>query len=255
MTQLYRNIDLVQVNVKAGVQDYFLPKNVEWAKVMVDKLVICAPGSVGNVSPIDGVTNVMTYTDLLAADLYFDLYTADSKQICHGLHAISLLNNNNYVMEINAQLSRELSMLHFGVMPTQDSCLLLYVFSKGEEKIDIEPSKKNVTLHFHLGASQKMTLREVINTYVHASGEKVRGVTFYSAYSAPLYITLRDHQLTYFVNSVHSELMRPDLFGIGGAPDTQLQPFRLDSVDVDFDYSFIQNATASDEDVVMTIEY
>ena len=254
MTPLYKNIDLVQVNVQAGVQDYFFPKNVAWAKKSVDKIVICAPVS-SCISPLDGVTPVMSYTDVLAADLYFDLYSAAEQQICHGLHAINLLNNNNYAITVGTQLSRELSQIHFGAAPAQDCCLLLYVFTDTKKVVDWDESKKNVTLNFTLAANARMTLREVINTYVHASGEKVRGVTMYNPYNAPLYLTLRDHDLTYYINSVHSELMRPDLHGSGGAPDTQLTPFRMDSVDVDFDYSFVQNACASDIDVIMTIEY
>ena len=255
MNQLFRNIDLVVIPIKAGTADYFLPKNVDWAAKPIDKIVICAPSVSGELSPIDGITPVMTYADVLAADLYIDLYSASEETICHGLHVSNMMHNNNYSLTIGQTISRDLSQLHFANAPVQDACLLLYVFTDTKEDLDAEPSKKNITLRFPMAANERLTMRYVINTYVHAPGEKVRGISMYNPYNAPTYLTLRDHELTYFINSVHSELMRPDLYGAGGAPDTQLQPFLLDCLDVDFDHSFIQNASANPIDVVMTIEY
>ena len=255
MTPLYRNIDLVVLNIKAGTQDYFLPKMVDWANVIVDKLVICAPLLSNELSPIDGVTPVMPYADMVQSNLYVDLYDSDEQIICHGLHVSGLIHNNNFEIPIGKKLSRDLSQLHFATAPENDACILIYVFSKTNYVLDIEPSKRNVTIQFPMQADEKLSLRYIVNTYVHASGEKVRGITMYNAYASPVYVTLRDHDLTYFINSVHSELMRPDLYGNGGAPDTQLMPFRLDSLDIDFDYSFVRNACASAISVIMTVDY
>lgn len=38
--KLYKNIDIVQINLKAGVREYFLPKNVSWFDKVVERIVV-----------------------------------------------------------------------------------------------------------------------------------------------------------------------------------------------------------------------
>ena len=110
------------------------------------------------------------------------------------------------------------------------------------------------TERFPLAANAQITFQEIINTYIHALPAKVRAISCWDAEQNPAYMTLRDHQLTYILRDVHTELCRPQMVG-ESAEKTQVHPFYVDNIDIDFDYSFIRNATSSGNIQTLTFEF
>lgn len=251
MIKLYKNIDLVQINIKAGQEEYLFPKNVAWANKVIDKIILCAPQT-ACLSPIDGTTHVLTRSEI--KDLYFSLYDGKENEIVHSLHFTNLLHTNNHPIEINNALSLNMSRLDFSKAPTTYGCILLYVFYSSKLSEDFVQPTQNITVTFPLAANEKKSWREIIDTYVHAQYLKVKGIQVWGAATNPAYLTLRDHSLDYIINSVHTELCRPQTVG-ATAENTQLHPFYLDSMDIDFDYSFITNASATGNTQTITIEF
>ena len=253
MTTLYRNISLVQIPIKQGVVEYRWPKNVDWAGERIDKILLATPIANTVLSPVDGQTHVLTEAQLRGA-LYFDLYNNRDQELALGLYYQQLLASNNYPVEINETLSLRQSRLFFTQAPTVDGCLLLYVFWGSKHDENHEPARNSVTVHFPLGANEKLSLREIINTYVSADFKKIRGIECWGSETNPAYLTLRDKQLTYIVKSVLTSLARPQMAG-ATASTSQVQPMLFDSLDIDFDYSFIRNATATANNQTITIYY
>lgn len=252
MVELYRNVDLVQVNITAGIDEYQIRQNVAWENRKIEKIVLCAPTSTDCLSPIDGVTHVLAASEI--DNLYFDIYNSNSVEIAHNCFYTQLLHTNNHPLRINDYLSTQLSRLYFSDAPQTDGCLLLYVFYGTQEKDVYEPSRNNRTITFELAADERITFTDLISRYLHAPGKAVRGIWFKDPANNPAYITLRDHALSYNIYNVHNELMRSQMAG-ASADDCQIRPFLLDREDMDFDYSYIQNATASAQTHDIVIEY
>lgn len=242
---------MVQINIEAGVKEYQLPKNVDWAKEHIDRIVLLAP-SVSIISPIDGVTPVMTRAKL--QNMYMDIYAGDDSEIALNLAAENIMYTNNHPVEIDNTISLNLSRLTFMDEPEQDACILMYVCYGGSVVDDYEPSKQSVTINFNLGAGERLSFRDAINTYIHAPGEKVRGIAVWDPEQNPVYLTLRDHQLSYVIRSMYGGMCRPEMLGMT-AEQTQIHPLYLDSVDIDFDYSFVQNATNTPHEQTITLYY
>ena len=249
--ELYKNIDLVQINIKSGVSEYTLPKNVDWAKKKVDRLVLVAP-TASIVSPIDGITPVLTASQI--SDLYFDLYSGADKEIAQSLHYSNLLHTNNQVVRIDSELSLQLSRLFFTTAPDSDGCLLLYVFWGSKIKEDYDMPRRSVTIDVELQANERLSLREIISRTIYADGHKVRGIEIYGGEVKPSYLTLRDHQSSYIISNLYSGLARPQLQG-ATADATQLHPLLLDELDIDFEYSYVRNAVNSANTQHITIYY
>lgn len=250
-TTLYKNVDLVQIPIYEGVDEYYLPQNVSWAKEKVDKIVLCTPQN-ACVSPIDGVTPVLQRSSL--QDLYMSIFTTEDREIMHDTYCSELLHTNNYPITIGAKLNLSVCRLFFRTAPKADACILMYVFYGSKEVEDYEPAKESVTVRFPLAANAQITFQEIINTYIHALPAKVRAISCWGAEQNPAYLTLRDHQLTYILRDVHSELCRPQMVG-ESAEKTQVHPFYVDNIDIDFDYSFIRNATSSANIQTLTFEF
>ena len=72
--QIYKNIDIVQINVKRGVIEYFLPQNVDWADKVVEKIVLYASilPEAKTLSPIDGMNPILS--GLEAQNMFFDFF-------------------------------------------------------------------------------------------------------------------------------------------------------------------------------------
>lgn len=240
-TELYTNCSLVRVPIKAGVDEYYLPQNVDWANRKIDRMIICAPKAACT-DPIDGVTPVMDVATI--KDLYVNLYDAQNREIMHDVSWEQLANHNNNPIRIDAQLNLSLCRLYFTTAPAADATLLIYVFygTRTEEYYDLP--KKSVTAQFDLDADQEMTFQELINTYVHALPAKIKGIICWDSTDAPLFITLRDYALTYQMANIHTELMRPDLCNVN-AMSSQAALFLLNDLDIDFDYSHVRNAQGS----------
>lgn len=251
MAELIKNIDLVQIKISAGVDEYAFPKNVDWSGKKVDKILLCAP-TAACVSPIDGTSPVYTRSDV--ANLYFDLYDSADRELCYEASYEHFLYTNNHPLEIDSAISTQLSKLRFTTAPAKDGVLLLYVFWNTQDVPAVwdAPNKcKNVVVT--LGAGERKTFAD-LRDFIHTDFKKVRGIQVWGAESTPAYITLRDHNLEHVLNNVHVALLRPDMLGTD-AESTVLEPVRFDSLDIDFDYSFIRNATGSIENVMITLEY
>lgn len=249
--KLVRNIDLVQIPIVAGTEEYSLPRNVDWAEKSIDKILLCAPDN-ACVSPIDGVSNVYTKSDV--QDLYLDMYDNAGNTIFYEAHYENVLYTNNHALEINAQLDLQLCKLRFTTAPVSNGVLLLYVFWNTQEDEWIDEPRRSKTIAAYLPASGKIKFSELLYQFIHADGKAVRGLQIWNAENTPCYITLRDHELKHILNSVHCVMCKPPMAG-NSADDCQYTPIRFDSLDIDFDYSFIQNATSSAETVIMTFEY
>ena len=248
-TNLYRNIDLFRINVKAGVNEYYFPQNVDWAAEKIDRIAICAPET-ACVDPMDGQTPVMTLGDLVQADCFLNIYSADQREIFHAVSAEHILHLNNHPLELNSKLDLRLCSLYFKTAPEQDYTLLLYVYHDNKCVEDPDMPSRSVTVDFPLQAGEEINFREIIDTYVHALPATIKGVSFWDADQAPAYMTLREYvpkdsgRKAAILQNLHSELARPMMNG-GSAVDTQINGLLLDSIDIDFEYSHIRNCSAN----------
>lgn len=245
--KVYKNIDVVQINLKAGVREYFLPKNVDWAKKVIDKIVVYYAADAAEVSPVDRYSTIVGVD--IAKDLYIDLYTEDGREITHAISAQNLFFTNNNIIEVNSKISLQLSRLFFAQASPENGCLLLYVFYKSINIESFELPRKSVTVHFELGAQQEIALSDVIDTYIHANGHKVKGIYYWgSILDSAVFMTLRDHNYNTICKHLPLTMCRPpmgeDYYGSGAetiAETLQTNPLFLDNEDIDFANSTIIN--------------
>ena len=243
---LYRNIDLVRIPIKAGVSEYYLPQNVDWANEHIDRIAICMPENGDYLDPVDGVTPIYSNGQGDSHDAYVSLYNADEKEVMHEVYFDNLLSCNNHPVVVDDVLNLSLCRINFTQTPTADATLLVYVYWGGRVEEDYDMPNNSVTAVF----------QELINQYIHALPGRVKGITVWDAEQTPIYMTLRDHKLTYILQSVCAELARPADYVFGNtARDMQEHPLLLDNLDIDFDYSRIRNASANDIDVKLTFYF
>ena len=154
---LAKNIDVLQINIKQGVDEYYLPKNVNWQNRVIDKIVLVINNYENSTtcSPFDGVTPLITD----ASGLFFDLYSDKEECIARNLYYEQLLYINNHPLMLNCKLSLNLSRLHFATAPQADGCVLLYVFYGGEEVSDYDRPQKSITVKISLQAGEKINLQ------------------------------------------------------------------------------------------------
>ena len=250
-TELYKNCCLVRVPIRAGVEEYYLPQNVEWAAQKVDKMVICAPDQ-ACVDPIDGKTPVVDLATL--QDMYVSLYDADNREIMHDVAFEQLLHRNNNVIEIHRKLNLKQCRLTFTTAPAADGTLLIYVFYQTQQREDYDLPKNSITCVFDLAANQEISFRDIINFTIHELPTTVKGMICWNGKTNPAWITLRDHTLTYQMSNIHSELALPDN-NAGSADDCQANLFLLNNLDIDFDYSRIREAAGQSSTQKITFLY
>lgn len=249
---LYRNIDLVQIRINAGTDEYVFPRNVDWVGKKIDRLVIVAPQN-ACVSPIDGQTPVLTASQL--NNLYLDLYNDKDDLLQYEAHYSNFMYTNNNPIPVDAILNLQLSRIRFSKAPESSGVLLMYVFWNTDYNDAIEEPRRSKTIKLQLQPGEYKTFAEISNVFIYVDGQKVRGLQFWTAESDPCYITLRDEQLKHVINNVHSVLARPQMTG-AVAEDIQCVPMRFDSLDIDFDYSFIRNASdVNVANLTITFEY
>lgn len=253
---LYRNIDLVRIPIKAGVSEYYFPQNVDWANERIDRIAICMPEAGGYLDPVDGVTNVYSESNGDSHDAYVSLYNADEKEVMHEVYFDNLLSCNNHPVVVDNVLNLSLCRINFTQTPSADATLLVYVYWGSRVEEDYDMPNNSVTAVFPLAANTQITFQELINQYIHALPGRVKGITVWDAEQTPIYMTLRDHKLTYILQSVCAELARPADYVFGNsAVVMQEHPLLLDNLDIDFDYSRIRNASANDIDVKLTFYF
>lgn len=252
---LTNNIDIVQINIKQGVEEYYLPKNVNWRDRVIDKIVLAlSPANSTLLSPIDGQTQVLTPSDI--SDLYFDLYAADDTQIVRNLSFEQILHTNNNPLYLNQKLSLNLSRLYFTTTPAQDGCILLYVYYGGKQIEETEPAKESVTVSVPLSANGKVSLQDIVDNYIYMQPKNVKSVYLWDWKIKPVYLTLRSADNKHTLNSIFSSLCRPPLYETGNtAVDAQAHSLLLDNINIDMLNSFVQNAQNAVVEVRLTFLY
>lgn len=234
--KLYNNIDLVQFNIKQGVDEYYFPKNVNWRNRVVDKVVLVyAEAGTTQLSPIDGQTALLDSSQI--GSCYLDIYASDDTQIFRNMSVENFIYQQNHIPTIGKQLSLNLSRLFFTDTPLVDGCLLMYVFY-GTKDAEYYPAQKSVTVEFELPANGKVSLQDIMDNYILNQPETLKGIEFWDG---TFYLTLRDKDQTRSMNDMHCYLFRPQILG-NGTPETQLHEFRTDDLRIDFLNSFVQNA-------------
>lgn len=266
--KLYKNVDMVQINVKAGVQEYFLPKNVDWADKVIDKIVVYCPmtNRTNEYSPIDGVTKLISRNEM--GDLYFNLYSNEDVEIAHNLSAEQILFTNNHPIEINSKLSLLLSRIFFAKENEVDGCLLLYVYYGSVDVEEDDIPRQSVTVQFSVPGKSEISLDDVIDTYIHGQGAKLRGIIKWGYFTDGMgcFLTLRDRGYNTILKSVPVNMMRPPmkmeyaqivppLVGYQIAEKTQVSSLYLDYEDIDFANSNIQNTYAATNVLKLTFLY
>lgn len=263
--QFYKNIDVVQINIKAGVSEYFFPQNVDWADKKIDKLIVYGSNpETGELSPIDGITPIYDREEL--GNIYFDLYAEDNTQIAYSMSAVDILHTNNHPLEINSKISLQTSKMVFSKEPVGSGCVLVYVFwdTKTVETDDIP--NRSVTAQFNLRAGEEIQLSKVIDTYIHAQTKKVKGIYLWGGYGYWnfLFMTLRDYNYRTIVKLLPGGFCRPPMgvdpvkeFDVISeqAQSVQVAPFYLDNADVDFDNSVVYNASEGEQESQITITF
>lgn len=252
--KLCNNIDLVQINIKNGVDEYYLPKNVNWRDRVIDKIVVAlAPAGVATYSPIDGQTRVLEHSEV--SDMYFDFYAADDSQIVRNLAYENILHTNNNPHELHAQLSLNLSRIFFTNAPSVDACILLYVFY-GTKEAEYTPLTKSVTVDVPIPASKHVSLQYILDNYVLMQPETIKGIYVWDAALNPVYVTLRDKDGLRTLNYIYCSMCRPPIISNPGyAEDTQLQELRFDNLNIDMLNSFVMNGQGTDVNVRITFNY
>lgn len=252
---LYKNIDLVQIPIYSGVSEYYFPKNVDWAGKKIDKMLFLIPNATTTrcVSPIDGTTSLCTVDDTTNS-IYVNLLTSNDVEIMHNVHVDCLSVDNNHTIDINEVLNTSVCRFYFRNTPVSDGVILIYVFYDSVTVEDYTLPSKSVTVRFPLNAGQQISFQDLINTYIHALPAKVKSITAWHAEKNPAYITLRDHQLSYIFRDVHTNLMRPMAYIYSGTY-AQVHPMLLNDMDVDFDYSYVRNATTQNNTQTLTFGF
>ena len=250
-TELYTNCSLLRLPIKNGVDEYYLPQNVEWASRKIDRMVICAPANACT-DPMDGSTPVLTAADL--ADCYVNLYNADNRELMHDVSFEQVLHVNNHALRVDDKLNLSLCRIYFTTPPTADATLLLYVFFQTREEEYFDMPTRSTTVVFPLQANEEIKFRDIIDYYMHAIPDTVKGMICWNAATDPAWITLRDHDLTYQMSNIHSEMARPDMNG-GTSADSQAAVFLLNDLDIDFDYSNIREAAGQASTQKITFLY
>lgn len=254
--QFYKNIDVVQINIKEGVAEYFLPANVDWADKKIDKMLVYGSNpETGEVSPIDGISYIMDREQVSSA--YFDLYDENNVQIGYSVSAINLMHTCNHPFEINSKLGLQTSKIVFTEDPVGDCCMLLYVFWDTKTVDSDDVPCRSVTVNFTINDGEELQLSKVIDTYIHSQSKKLKGINVWGGYGAWnfMFITLRDYNYKTVVKMLPVGMCRPPM---GVAPivefasnfaekaqSIQVDSMYLDCADIDFDNSFVFYATDS----------
>ena len=248
--RVLNNIDVFQINIEGSSQEYYFPQNVSWADKKINRIVVVGSTSQeGQTSPIDGQTPLLSVANL--RNMYVDLVGKNDLEIARNLYVEQIIFFNNHIVNVNAVLALQLCRFTFSSAP-EYGCFLVYVIYEESEKELL--LSESVTIQFPLSASADITIKEIIDEYMHAKTERVTAVVAWNAEETPFYLTLRDEKDTFVFNSVHSCLMRSQTNN-GDPFNSQIYPLALNFKDVDMDNSFVRNATNKDITITLTFFY
>lgn len=251
-SKILKNVSLVRLAIKQGVTEYYLPQNVDWAGKHIDDMIIVMP-QLPCVDPMDGVTPVLSVS--AATDIYITLYDKDNRELMHNVSYENLVHVNNNILGVDAVLNLSLCKLSLMTAPEDDYTLLIYVTYGSREEDITDVPRRSVTAEFGLAANEEISLRQVIHDYVHALPTTIKGIICWNAPQNPAWITLRDKELTYQMSNILTELCRPQSNQSRAAYDTQAALFLTDSLDVDFDNSYIREAAGQQSTQQITFLY
>ena len=254
----YQNISLLQLNVKTGQKEYYLPKNASWRDKVIEKIVVFAPevNTTPVVSPVNGAT---VFNEYELSDMFFDLYNEDGVNIVHNLQAYSQNLNNTYPLTIGQKLSFDLCRIHFTSAPVKDGALMLYVFYNSTD-LDVDEPTENITINFPLQAGEKLSLQQVIERYMYARNKRVRHIAVWNGNTTSkafnsAFITLRDTDGYLCHEYLPTFMLRPSILPTG--PYNILMPENriVLNADIDFNNSFIVNTQSQQDDYIVTFYY
>lgn len=260
--QIYKNIDVVQINIKAGVSEYYLPKNVDWADKVINKLLIYAEyPEMEEYSPVDGVSRILNMDSV--KDLYFDIYAHDGKEITHSMNGENLLYTNNNPIEINSQISLQLSRIFFAIPPRFNASLLLYVSWDNIITENDNIPNENVTIKFDIKKGETRMFSDIIDSYIRAQGNKVRGIIHWGDIikGNGTFLTLRNRNRQTIIKSLPLNLCRPPMalsdVQLNEAEYIQKGTLYLDCENIDFDNSYIQRTSENgvSDEIILTFLY
>ncbi len=249
-TLLYKNVDLFRIPIKIGVTEYSFPTNVDWAGKKIQQLILCTSfgsfSSGGGVAydPMDGVTPISGDLSNTQRDVFITMVNDKNTEFAHNLHLTALNWQLGYsAFEINEVLNLPLCRIKLTVEPEKDEMLLFYVVWDSEEIDNYDQPLSSLTVKFPMAAGEELTFRELINNYISAMPERVRGIIAWNSPNAPAYMTLRDKPQKRIFRNVHTQLMAPAQTNtVYGRLQPFLPEFYIEPMDIDFDYSRIRNA-------------
>lgn len=254
----YQNIALCQINVVAGKQEYYLPKNTNWLGKKISKIVVYTPqdnlfGQI--VSPVDGV---QVFTDSYIGAMYFDLYNSQGESIWHNVSAYQATAYSNYSLEVQSELNYELSRIYFTTAPATSGAVMLYLFY-GETDALADEEQENVTVQFTVPARQSVTLQNVIERYMYARAKGVRSIVIwnnrYPQHWHGGFVTLRDKAGVFCHENIPTFMLRPQQEPADGAIPFLAHKMPLDVVELDFNNSEIFNSLRTDQEYTVTFYY
>lgn len=252
----YQNISLCQINVVAGKDEYYLPKNSNWENQVIEKIVVVQPSpGVLVKSPIDG-QELLSGNDI--QNLFFNIYNQYGEQKFINLHAYHLLYINNNILEIKDKLSFDLSKINFSVPPETTGALMLYIFYNSTEAMVDEPSEQ-VTVRFQVPALGKISFTDIIERYMYARDKNIRAITVWNGRNYANwhtgFITLRSSDGIMAYENISTALFRPCYNpSVSGNPINS-KKIPLDAIELDFNNSFIQNSNTEAEEYLITFDY
>lgn len=273
--KICKNIDLVQIDVTSNSDQlasyelsYYLPKSVDWIGRKIHKILVAEPSVADSdiISPFGG-KRVLTANDYATSvpayqeqGIYFDLYKQGGEQIARNLSVTELLSQNPNPYIIDEVLDLDLCRIHIpGKYPFSGS-MLLYIFYDEVEQ-DSLPTN-SITVRFPLAAGERMTFQELVNNYVHIQPNRIRGIIDWTERNAPCYLMLRDFNGRTILNNVLTCLFRspsgdPDSAYPYGTPMVSelRHQLYLPCADINFDYSYVQNARNAAVEKIITFEY
>ena len=253
--KICKNIDLVQLNL-AGEGDVNFPRSVDWKNKKVHHIVVACPDEVSgeDLYAPDG-TRILTRTDLTMPNnrlcgLYFDFYKEGGELLARSLSVGELLSTNDHPFVIDGVLDLTLTKVR-ATYPLQGA-LLVYVFY---DEVEVEDAaSKSITVEFPLSAMERMSFADLVNNYVHIQPQMIRSIVDWTAAEAPCLMMLRSFGGEAVFNHVLSTLMKPTTGGTYGLNLTRKQ-LLLPCVDIDFDYSYVQNIQQASVNKILTFEY
>lgn len=247
--KVYNNIDCIQIQLKEGQTDYYLPQNTNWKGRVIDRIMVDYSNWY---API-------TAKEVLKGghgEIYITLFDTDNKQIMRDV-AIEQLNiHNNNEIYIGREISANLSYLSIDekvVEEYAEQVILLYFFY-GTKDIEYSRITRSVTLELSLNPLEEVSLQKVIENYIALQPANVKGVI---AWTQDWYLTLREENNRRTLNYIPSAFMFPQQLEFGsygaGTNNRIIYPFRLDNLNIDMYNSYITNST--DEGMIAKITF